>query len=135
MTTFNLTPNGTLVFGTPGQPQSLSGTNGGDQIIGADTAEIIFGGEGNDMLFGGAGSDTFAFARTTAAGQIDLVLDFHSREDHLSFSNVSQREVSLHDTAEGLEIWYGGPGGSSPNHGVALLWGVHQIQNSDLVFV
>ena len=134
MSAFPLASGGSLVLGTAGQPEVLSGTSSADVIIGADAGETLFGGEGNDILFGGGGTDTFFFARTTAPDQVDVVLDFHSGEDHLQFHNVSDKEVTLHDTAQGLEIWYVGLGGVAPEHGVALLWGVHQLQPNDFAF-
>lgn len=134
MTTSPLPTGGNFVLGTPGLPDTLLGTGSHDMIVGADAGEVIAGLEGNDTLYGGGGKDSFVFAHAATPGQVDVLLDFHSGEDVFDFVNISPKEISLHDTAQGLEVWYGGLGGIGENHGVALLWGVHQVQGADFFF-
>jgi len=129
-----LASGGSLVLGTTGQPETLSGTGGNDVVMGADAGEIILGGQGSDAMLGGGGADSFVFERSSAPGQVDVVVDFTSGEDLINFVNISPKEVTLHDTEQGIEVWYGGLGGIGADHGVVLLWGVHDYQPKDFAF-
>ena len=135
MLAFPMPEGGSLVLGTAGQPDTLAGTANNDIIVGADAGELLFGAAGNDLMIGGGGADVFAFTHATAPGKVDVVYDFQSGQDVLDFINVSPKEVTPHDTPQGLEIWYGGLGGIGADHAVVLLWGVHEVQPAhDLVF-
>jgi len=129
-----LPSGGNLVVGTFGQPEALSGTSSDDVIMGMDASEILLGGQGSDVMVGGGGVDNFVFERSTAPGQVDVLADFVSGGDLLNFVNISPKEVTTHDTEQGLEIWYGGLGSTNVNHGVVLLWGVHDIAPTDFAF-
>jgi Ca2+-binding RTX toxin-like protein len=58
--------------------ESLGGGGGNDTLEGRG---------GNDTLTGGLGQDVFMFTRAPGAGNVDLVTDFVSATDKLSFDN------------------------------------------------
>src|SRR4051812_23445452 len=62
-----------------GSSESLGGGGGNDTLDGRD---------GNDTLTGGLGTDTFVFANEPSGTNHDLVTDFASATDKLSFDNA-----------------------------------------------
>ena len=109
-----------VIFGTT-TADLLSGMGGNDMLFGGSGADTIIGGAGVDVLIGGAGEDTFIFQRGDGADQI---LDAHVGVDQILMIDISQREVSFHASENGtLQAWYGGPGGSDPDHGTITLSG------------
>jgi Ca2+-binding RTX toxin-like protein len=76
--------------------EQVIGDGFNDQLSGSAAAETLNGGAGNDTLsgmggndtlIGGTGQDTFLFAAAPGAGNADLVSDFVSGTDKLSFDN------------------------------------------------
>lgn len=100
----------------------LFGLGGNDRLSGGRGDDTLVGGAGNDLLRGGAGDDTFLFARGDGH---DRIRDFTPGEDLLRFTGISPREVTYRDTDAGVEIRYGGLGGTAPNAGTVLLENVH----------
>jgi Ca2+-binding RTX toxin-like protein len=76
---------------------TLNGGDGHDTLIGGTGIDILNGGAGNDTLNGGAGSDTltggsgrdtFSFTSAPHTNDTDLITDFISGTDRLSFSKA-----------------------------------------------
>ena len=67
----------------------IEGTTGNDDITGAGGNDTLNGGAGLDTLSGGAGSDTFRFLHGPGPANRDLILDFVSGSDKLSFSRAA----------------------------------------------
>jgi Ca2+-binding RTX toxin-like protein len=77
---------------------TLNGGDGHDTLIGGTGIDILNGGAGNDTLNGGAGSDTltggsgrdtFRFTSAPHTNDTDLITDFISGTDKLSFSKAA----------------------------------------------
>jgi Ca2+-binding RTX toxin-like protein len=95
---------GTLVNGNPGVSgaalgdilisiEGIIGGKGADRLIGDDGNNMLAGGAGIDTLTGGGGSDTFRF--TTLTGGADVITDFVSGVDRLSFDQTVFKNVAL----------------------------------------
>jgi len=65
---------------------AFNGTASSDTLTGTTLADTFTGGLGNDTLIGGLGSDTFRFSTTPGPTNRDLITDFSSAADKLSFS-------------------------------------------------
>ena len=77
--------------------ESVVGDAFNDQISGSGSSESLGGGggndtlegrDGNDTLTGGLGADTFVFATMPSGTNRELVTDFASATDKLSFDNA-----------------------------------------------
>jgi RHS repeat-associated protein len=77
---------------------TLNGGDGNDTLIGGTGIDILNGGAGNDTLIGGQGSDTltggsgrdtFRFTSAPHTNDTDLITDFISGTDKLSFSKAA----------------------------------------------
>ena len=70
---------------------SLSGAAGADSISGGTGADTITGGTGADSMTGGTGADTFVFSTdgSVAGTSLDVISDFASATDILSFPTLS----------------------------------------------
>ncbi|WP_090662212.1 M10 family metallopeptidase C-terminal domain-containing protein [Belnapia rosea] len=130
------------LFGNDGN-DSLYGGTGADMLNGGAGDDIICGGIGNDVLTGGAGADIFRFTGVTSTspgdseGIGDVINDFQQGEDHIKFTGVSQRTVTMNLEADGdLVIHYGTLGGApGPNQGTITLKGLGQyLSGSDFIF-
>ncbi len=66
--------------------ETLTGTTLADTITGLAGNDTLNGGLGNDTLTGGLGIDTFRFSTTPGNTNRDLITDFSSGVDKLSFS-------------------------------------------------
>lgn len=104
----------------------LSGEN--EIVFGGPKADTIDGGPGTDLLFGGGGPDTFVFHR--GDGQ-DYLFGFEHGADKLEM-HASIRTVSLEDTPQGLQVWYGSLGQHVDG---VLVVNVHHLDLSDFTFV
>jgi Ca2+-binding RTX toxin-like protein len=121
---------------------SSFGSDSNDLVMGNNADNFVVGNKGNDLLWGGGGNDTFAFTRGDSGGGDsgrDVILDFHSGEDHILFfgGNVSPKEVTATDTPDGMLIEYTGLGPSVGPDGPEeiLLFHVHQLDfQHDLVW-
>ncbi|MFN9547825.1 MAG: beta strand repeat-containing protein [Cyanobacteriota bacterium] len=69
----------------------LAGTSAADQIQGLGGNDTLVGRQGEDTLTGGSGLDTFRFTTTPGPGNRDLLMDFTSGSDKLSFSRLIYR--------------------------------------------
>jgi serralysin len=149
--TFTGSASADMVFGEGGS-DTLFGHDGGDSLYGGTGADvlnggagddIICGGIGTDVLIGGTGADTFRFTGVTSTspgdseGTGDVIQDFQQGLDHIKFTGVSQRTVTMNLEEDGdLVIHYGTLGGSpGPNQGTITLerFG-HYLAGSDFVF-
>lgn len=66
----------------------LFGGDGDDVIYGDEGSDVLHGGNGNDVLNGGSGNDEFRIGDTAGTRkQADVILDFGSGDDTLSFGN------------------------------------------------
>lgn len=63
----------------------IIGTYLGDEILGGQYGERFEGGNGSDTLAGGGGADTFIWNNETEIGEGDVIRDFQTGEDVLSF--------------------------------------------------
>jgi Ca2+-binding RTX toxin-like protein len=140
-----------MIFGEGGS-DTLSGNDSNDSLYGGAGADvlnggagddIICGGIGNDSLLGGTGADVFRFTGVTgtsagdSAGIGDFISDFQQGEDHIKFTGVSQRTVTMNLEADGdLVIHYGTLGGApGPNQGTITLQHFgHYLTGSDFIF-
>lgn len=122
---------------------SLYGGAGADTLHGGTGNDIICGGIGSDTLIGGTGADVFRFTGVTntspgdSLGIGDVVSDFQQGEDHIKFTGVSQRTVTMNLEADGdLVIHYGTLGGApGPNQGTITLQNLgHYLTGSDFIF-
>lgn len=96
---------------------TLTGTTGGDMILGGDGTEQILGDAGNDILtdgrgtdtlFGGAGADIFVL---TADGEVDRIADYQFGIDKIDLSAWgpihSLAALTITATLTGAIITYG----------------------------
>jgi len=67
---------------------AFNGTASNDTLTGTTLADTLSGLAGNDTLIGGLGSDTFRFSTTPGPTNRDLITDFSSAADKLSFSKT-----------------------------------------------
>ena len=102
---------------------TINGTSASDRLAGTSGADTIVGSTGNDKLWGGAGNDTFLFQRGDG---YDVIRDFQAG-DLIALSATSARTVSYHDTAAGIEIWFGGLAGQAVDHDTIRLNGIHDF--------
>jgi Ca2+-binding RTX toxin-like protein len=65
----------------------LSGSSAAERFEGRAGNDTLSGLGGNDTLIGGTEQDTFVFASAPGSGNVDLVTDFLSATDKLSFDN------------------------------------------------
>jgi Ca2+-binding RTX toxin-like protein len=75
------------VVGTNEFADRLSGSGVSERLEGRGGNDTLSGLGGNDTLIGEAGQDTFVFASAPGSGNVDLVTDFVSATDKLSFEN------------------------------------------------
>jgi len=78
-----------FAFNGTADPDNLQGTTLPDVITGAAGPDSLSGGLGIDTLSGGDGNDTFRFLTTPGAANRDLITDFVSASDILSFSRAT----------------------------------------------
>ena len=100
----------------------------GQQVIGQADGDVIEGGPTTDFLIGHEGPDIFEFHRGDGA---DFVIGFEHGVDELEVHS-SIRQVSMHDTDQGMEVFYGQFGQSGPDH--FLVVDVHELNLSDFTF-
>jgi Ca2+-binding RTX toxin-like protein len=119
-----------VLYGGAGA-DTLNGGDGNDQLYGEDGNDALNGGGGNDKLFGGTGSDVlnggagadrfnlgddhvqdtivFNFGDSgTAAGQIDIVENFHHGEDKIDLSSFTGMHFSSGFSGNGPEAIFKG---------------------------
>ena len=63
---------------------TLSGVGGADSIVGGSQSDVLVGGNGVDTVTGGSGSDRFVYEEISDRN--DIITDFESGSDSLSFS-------------------------------------------------
>ncbi len=68
---------------------TMSGSAAAETLEGREGNDVLAGMGGNDTLIGGTGQDTFLFASVPGAANADLVSDFVSGTDNLTFGNVA----------------------------------------------
>jgi Ca2+-binding RTX toxin-like protein len=66
---------------------TFKGGDAADTFEGREGNDTLSGMAGNDTLIGGTGQDTFLFASTAGAANADVVADFVSATDKLTFDN------------------------------------------------
>lgn len=76
-----------VIYGDEGS-DVLHGGNGNDVLNGGSGDDVLIGGAGRDKLIGGSGNDEFRIGDTAGTRkQADVILDFGSGDDTLSFGN------------------------------------------------
>ena len=100
----------------------------GQQVIGQLNGDIVEGGATNDFLIGHSGQDIFSFHKGSGA---DIIIGFEHGVDILKIYG-SIRQTSFHDTAQGMEVYFGQFGQSGPDH--FLVAGVHSLTLADFAF-
>ncbi|WP_162197188.1 Ig-like domain-containing protein [Loktanella sp. S4079] len=70
----------------------FAGSNGHDQLAGADGADVIVGGKGIDRMFGGDGADIFVFSQGT---ELDIVYDFTDGVDQIRLDGMDFGDVTI----------------------------------------
>lgn len=100
---------------------NVIGSKGNNVLVGTNGNDLFYGGLGNDVMKGKGGDDIFVFK---AGDGNDRITNFNDG-DHLTFSQVSERTVTMVDTANGIKVYYGGgiAGTGSPDS--ILLVGQH----------
>ncbi|MBN9889815.1 DUF4214 domain-containing protein [Salipiger abyssi] len=92
------------VTGTDGRDQ-IHGGPGDDRLSGGAGADVLIDGPGADRLTGGAGADVFVF---TADGQTDRITDFEPGLDRLDLSDLGRfytvDAVQITGTSKGARI-------------------------------
>ena len=85
---------------------NVTGTNLADYIVGSATANVITGGTGSDTMTGGAGADTFVFGTTGSISgtSLDVITDFASASDILSFTAVTVLAVEANGTTATSDV-------------------------------
>jgi Ca2+-binding RTX toxin-like protein len=130
------------LFGNAGN-DSLYGGTGADVLQGAAGDDIVCGGIGSDFMIGGTGADVFRFtgATSTAPGDSegigDFIGDFRQGEDHIKFTGVSPRTVTMQLEDDGdLVIHYGTLGGApGPHRGTITLEHLgHYLSAQDFIY-
>jgi len=93
-----------------GSRNLLSGGLGDDSLNGGAGNDTLDGGNGIDTLTGGPGKDTFLFTTAPGSANRDLITDFSSTNDKLSFSRAvfsglgSQTQLSAGQFAAGAGL-------------------------------
>ncbi len=131
-----------VLYGGGGN-DSLYGGTGSDTLQGGAGDDVLCGGIGTDVRVGGAGADIFRFTGASellpgdSEGAGDIITDFRQGEDHIKFTAVSQRTVSMVLEDDGdLLIYYGTLGGApGPGRGTITLekFG-HYLGADDFIF-
>lgn len=75
------------ITGTKGNDR-LTGTSGIDLIRGLDGSDVINGKLGSDILQGGGGRDYFVFDTPLSPNNVDVLNDFHVRDDTIHLDNA-----------------------------------------------
>ncbi len=101
----------------------------GQYVIGQEDGDVLQGGPKSDYLIGHPGEDIFTFAK---GGGHDYVVGFERGVDKLDVHS-SIKQISWHDTPQGIEVYYGQFGQGGPDH--FLLVHVHSLDLSDFAFV
>jgi Ca2+-binding RTX toxin-like protein len=76
------------VIGTNEFGDRLSGSDAAERFEGRGGNDTLSGLGGNDTLVGELGQDTFVFASAPGSANVDLIADFASASDQLSFDNA-----------------------------------------------
>jgi Ca2+-binding RTX toxin-like protein len=100
----------------------LDGGRGHDQLDGGSGRDVLIGGQGDDRLTGGIGADTFSF--DIQSGN-DIILDFNTSEDQLSFTSgtgVRTTRVADYNGDGTSDLWLSLTGGGS-----VILYGVSSL--------
>jgi Ca2+-binding RTX toxin-like protein len=93
---------------TPGTSTKVfSGSVASDVLTGSSTSDIISGKEGNDRLTGGAGSDVFVFETRPNRTNVDRIMDFKPREDHIQLDDAIFRKVGKIGVLKNGAFWTG----------------------------
>ncbi|GLK90814.1 calcium-binding protein [Pseudomonas turukhanskensis] len=127
----------------------INGGAGNDFLYGGGGDDLIIGGLGIDTLTGGAGSDTFSFTSLKDLGRDttqDIVADFHTGEDVLSFKGFKgwTFDTGATQATGAKQLWavvsgsdtivYGNSGGSLEADFSIKLQGTTTLASTDVVF-
>ena len=87
----NLTLIGSSAINATGNDQvnTLTGNRANNMLDGGSSNDTLIGGQGSDTLTGGSGRDTFRFTSAPHTNDTDLITDFISGVDKLSFSKAA----------------------------------------------
>ena len=87
-------PEGGILTGVEGMPNTLTGNAGSDVIIGASGSDVLAGGPGNDTLDGGDGADRYLF---NVGDGVDVIDDSGvSGDDTLVFgAGIHAADITL----------------------------------------
>jgi len=92
--------SGSTFFAVDGN-DSLTGGIGVDRFYGGNGNDTLDGGAGNDLLSGGEGADAFLFH---SGWGTDLITDFESGIDHISFYNTGLSFSDLTIAQDGDDV-------------------------------
>ncbi|MCC0175435.1 calcium-binding protein [Waterburya agarophytonicola K14] len=85
------------IFGQFGD-DCIHGAEGDDFISGGKGKDTIDGGAGSDTMFGGGGQDVFLFdIEDFAAGEVDLISDFHVGQDKIVIDGLGAGDTVAFD--------------------------------------
>jgi serralysin len=98
-------PAYTTITGTSGG-DVLIGTTGANSISGQSGADRLYGREGADSLSGGAGDDRFVFDTAPSSG-VDWILDFKPRQDIIELSRADFTALGSNGTLSSDAFWTG----------------------------
>ncbi|NTV68192.1 MAG: hypothetical protein HGB06_11070, partial [Chlorobaculum sp.] len=91
-----------LMYGLGGN-DTLLGNLGSDSLYGGDGNDDLLGGLGADILVGGSGQDIFRYTAADQSGitedEMDVILDFVSRQDKLDLSGIDANTARSGDQA------------------------------------
>ena len=73
----------------------LMGEGGNDRLSGGKNDDTLAGGIGRDTLTGGSGADNFVFDSRLSAGNVDTIVDFRHRSDHILLDADIFRELEV----------------------------------------
>jgi serralysin len=83
------------------------GNKGRDQLNGNIDNDTLGGGSENDTLTGGAGRDTFLFDTAPGKTNVDRIMDFKPREDHIQLDDGIFRKVGKVGVLKKGAFWTG----------------------------
>ncbi|MBD2745189.1 polysaccharide lyase family 7 protein [Microvirga sp. BT688] len=80
-------PSTSKTYAGTSMGDKLTGSSGNDRIEGKGGNDMIWGKSGNDILVGSSGKDSFTFDTKLKASNIDVILNFSSKDDTIRLND------------------------------------------------